>query len=1770
MSEKVEDKTKSPRGRRGSQPPSKSSNISSAGDDSVDKAKTKRRRSAVFDTSKLSSQLQDEGKKDGDTPKKKTKSSGASGSPSGMRRSVSGGSLKVKSAVKHSGEGDDSGSSNAASSASRDSRVQQLKQHERIPSTTSDSSMTNEEIQIMGLTLQTKVKKAKSMRLDTEKISSAKSKEDLRDSEAKKSSRKKGGNEPETDTPKDGKKDSEPAGKNESDEPKKSSRKESRAPKKEDDDAISKNKAASKKSKKHLDATESPRESSDDRKDKEKKKTPRDKESKDKSEPKDKDVKKSRDRAKTTDSKPRPKSMQLPKSPQSVSQKPEDASVGGDAAPPRSPVPSIEQLRQDAAEISFSVSSSPEPSPTKRPEESSSARMPELPPKVPEPETPAAATPAAVPAEPTTPKKADTHTENTAATSSSGSVSAIAAAAAAALANADSANRTENGAVTPTASGSQSARDLTDSSTSDSSSRTPAPTTSADGLVPSSSVQNMIKKFSVPADVQPQTRPVRSSSGAKPIIKPSGSSSESRTRRGSTSSNRSSGHHHSSTSSPDKPVAASGASVPTPAAASTDAAVPATVVTPASPDHVAKKDSHVTISVIRRHSSKDIRHSSLTSDGSRSRTSSGTFTREDSRGEPRTPTGTDGENASGSLERHSSGPIKRASSRDFLEGKDPASPEYTKLKDDMRRYREGYDYYKYKFKEAEQLLAKEGLETFKKEFDEKRRRLREMEDVHKRDQAEIAELKAKVAQLEAQIKELKVEQANRKLDSSASGSMPNNSSSKDLSLSSSSNSLSESGTSGRRASSFRGPPISTSSASLLNLPSETKSGNTTPTSAAIPTTPQPTPKSKGFKVDLNATLVDLSQYKRTKKPSWASGKGDLDHRTRVALEVLDTEQSYVLGLTVLLENYLKPLLKYCKVEPKIAEADVTKIFADGSLEGIFVLNTKLVEQLEERLAMWHEKEELGDIFDKFAPLLKPYSRYGSRYEECLIHVTELQQKNPKFKKVFDFYDEHAFRFSGLRIKDYMIMPVQRVPRYTMLLRDLLKHTPENHPDYANLQSACKKVEDVASAVNEGIRQAESQTKMAAIIERGGGFEALMKNNRSFTKSGVVPLLLDMSDRKKGGSKKDAEILLFNDLVVAGNFVSKKAEAHEYSFKFPLVWVSKDLDEEQANAIEQEGFDPATGWTIRSPDSTWVVASKDQVDRNNWIAAFADALGISGDDVANGPREGKHEFVTRCVYTGEWLDGGFYGKGTYVRTDGVLFDGYWDMRLQAGFGTITQPGGQTVCGWRVMKPSLEVEPIADEFGIFVNSPLTERDWSLLMTGAKEQTYAKGTRIISQGQVNSNLYRIKNGTCRVEKTNDAGEKIQLATMGPKTMFGDTAIVPSMKVATADVVADSDNVEVFQIEVNICYEILKSNPGLSMRFYKQMALKLSQRLRNLHAPPPQKPSEAKATKSSKAAKKSKADSAGEAGADSKDAPSAAVTENEIEEKSKDKAFTEKFDLDETEIPIKEYECMSKGVVRKYGTMYITSHHICFEATVFGMSSQEVIKLDRLTATETKNKKELRLAIKNKKWTFIFENGLDEVHSLIESLRPVNVKDRRTTDELGQDDSSSGMTRKGTRRDVNGTVEGITMSKEDWALVQRGFKLVTFKKDEDVIKEGTEMQRIYQIAKGTCRIQITHPTEGPKVVGSMETGALFGEMSFLEGKGATASVIADSETVEMYILEGHFINIVFAAHPDLSGRFYAYLASVIAERLNAREKAIAKAAKKSKKQKEKEKSSS
>ena len=81
------------------------------------------------------------------------------------------------------------------------------------------------------------------------------------------------------------------------------------------------------------------------------------------------------------------------------------------------------------------------------------------------------------------------------------------------------------------------------------------------------------------------------------------------------------------------------------------------------------------------------------------------------------------------------------------------------------------------------------------------------------------------------------------------------------------------------------------------------------------------------------------------------------------------------------------------------------------------------------------------------------------------------------------------------------MPIQRIPRYIMLLtvrylffslfsffllfsffglKDLLNHTDDDHRDKVNIQKAVGKVKEVADFVNESIKLAERVNKIVEI------------------------------------------------------------------------------------------------------------------------------------------------------------------------------------------------------------------------------------------------------------------------------------------------------------------------------------------------------------------------------------------------------------------------------------------------------------------------------------------------------------------------------------------------------------------------------------------------------------------------------------------------------------------------------------------------------------------
>lgn len=58
--------------------------------------------------------------------------------------------------------------------------------------------------------------------------------------------------------------------------------------------------------------------------------------------------------------------------------------------------------------------------------------------------------------------------------------------------------------------------------------------------------------------------------------------------------------------------------------------------------------------------------------------------------------------------------------------------------------------------------------------------------------------------------------------------------------------------------------------------------------------------------------------------------------------------------------------------------------------------------------------------------------------------------------------------------------VKRVPRYELFLERLIKATPEEHVDFANLQKSLVKIKQTSAHINSFVKEAENKQKIVAL------------------------------------------------------------------------------------------------------------------------------------------------------------------------------------------------------------------------------------------------------------------------------------------------------------------------------------------------------------------------------------------------------------------------------------------------------------------------------------------------------------------------------------------------------------------------------------------------------------------------------------------------------------------------------------------------------------------
>jgi len=250
-------------------------------------------------------------------------------------------------------------------------------------------------------------------------------------------------------------------------------------------------------------------------------------------------------------------------------------------------------------------------------------------------------------------------------------------------------------------------------------------------------------------------------------------------------------------------------------------------------------------------------------------------------------------------------------------------------------------------------------------------------------------------------------------------------------------------------------------------------------------------------------------------------------RQKVIDEIKSTEQQYVDSLFCVLANFMEPLKKLSG-----------KLGVTPKQIGLIFSNLPMLAQFHALFLadLQDQSKALVEVFLQMADFLKMYTQYLNGYDKSIATINSLRA-NGKFQRLLE---EKRDLLHGRGLMFFLIMPVQRIPRYVLLLRELKKHTPEGHPDREQLTLALSKIEAVAAHVNEAKRHVENMSKLLDIQNRIKDAQFLLfKPDRRLLREGMLRRLreeyvLDHSGTRAAElSTESVEqlVFLFNDLLL---------------------------------------------------------------------------------------------------------------------------------------------------------------------------------------------------------------------------------------------------------------------------------------------------------------------------------------------------------------------------------------------------------------------------------------------------------------------------------------------------------------------------------------------------------------------------------------------------------------------------------------------------------------
>uniref|UniRef100_A0A0R3RRT3 DH domain-containing protein n=1 Tax=Elaeophora elaphi TaxID=1147741 RepID=A0A0R3RRT3_9BILA len=266
----------------------------------------------------------------------------------------------------------------------------------------------------------------------------------------------------------------------------------------------------------------------------------------------------------------------------------------------------------------------------------------------------------------------------------------------------------------------------------------------------------------------------------------------------------------------------------------------------------------------------------------------------------------------------------------------------------------------------------------------------------------------------------------------------------------------------------------------------------------------------------------LSEIRRLK----LLNSGTITQLDRIAMELLETERSYVNDLNDIIQGYLNFLVDH-REEFEMTVDDISNTF--GCIERIFLFNKKLYHDLDAAqlsvvsVRSFTMAKCLSDNMDGF----NDYVLYCTKYQ-IMIETLSMLLKNKRVAESLRL--RQAILGHSLPLSAYLLKPVQRVLKYHLFLENILKASVDSKTlsdgDRSIILQALHCMTSQAEKINEEKKRVEHLERVREL--QNALHKWCIDEKEDLSKYG--DLLLEATF-KLAGAKTNRQLFLFEEMLL---------------------------------------------------------------------------------------------------------------------------------------------------------------------------------------------------------------------------------------------------------------------------------------------------------------------------------------------------------------------------------------------------------------------------------------------------------------------------------------------------------------------------------------------------------------------------------------------------------------------------------------------------------------